>query len=185
MQRKNKNKINTRQDGQNQIRLKGVAQDTITLTGVTATVQVSQIGLSVEAADSWIDRLIAVGPNFSEYRIRSLTAKIVPSLSTADGSVQNPTTVYAGFETDPDAIVPTTLEEVVDNNGDMGNTYQPFEVRWPSESSQWLKTTVGVTNTDARFYRSGSLFVAALLPNTFAQTIDILYRYDVEFRNPR
>ncbi len=165
--------------------MKGVGQDSVSLTGVTATVQVSQIGISVEPADAWIARLNAVAPNFTEYRIRSLTAKIL-SNSTLSAETLLPTDViYAGFETDPDATVPTTLEQVVDNNGDMGNLFNPFEVRWPSEQSQWLKTTVGVTNTDARFYRAGSLFIAALLPNAEVRRVDILYRYDVEFRNQK
>ncbi len=165
------------------VRVRGITSDTVTLTAVAAGFITSSIAIGVDPALTFSARLGAIGPNFTEYRIRSLTAKILSQTQGGAPSLVAP--VFAGFQTDNDATAPTTPEGIVDNNGDFGNTYNPAIVHWPKEASNWLKTTVGVTNTDTRFYVAGALFIGQQLNAGASNNIDILYTYDFELRNPR
>ena len=191
MQRKQKKnfkkntKANVRQDGANNIRVKGVACDPGNAFTGTGAFQLQRVAISVDPADNFATRLTNISPNFTEWRIRSLTAKVIPRQINTNTLGFDVPPLYSSVVTDPDAALPTTLEGVVDNGGDAGNVYLPFEVRWPKESSQWLKCAVGLTNTDVRFYRAGYFNFAGIFPNTSVFTYDVLYMYDVEFRNPK
>ncbi len=186
--RKKAPKSTSLNNGGNVVRIRGTTSDTFTLNnaGAASAFIIQSIAIGVDPSLTFADRLGAIGPTFTEYRIRSLTAKVLSETApeSASSLVEVPP-IFAGFQTDNDAAAPTTPEGIVDNNGDLGNIYNPAIVSWPKEASNWLKTTVGVTNTDTRFYVAGALFVGQLLPAMTSQQVDVLYHYDVELRNPR
>ncbi len=189
-QRKQKNiSRNSRQDGSNTVRIRGVAQDTWTPT-LASGFQVQAFNIGVDPSIAISARVAAIAPTFAEWRIRSFRTKIQPGYTFSGATVPEVKypTFWAGIETDPDSTAPTTLEQVVDNGGEMGRMNNPFSVNYPESASQWLKTTVGIVNTDIRFYVPATLYVATdevLTADTFAGPVQLLHFYDFEFRNPK
>lgn len=140
------------------------------LTILAQSVQVNTAGFSA--------RLASIATNFAEWRVAKCEVRQMSSQSQV---------IHGGFAglcfvADADADAPTTLDQIVSADGDLGGSQDHLTCL--IMPTQWLKTTVGTVNTDVRFYTAGVIYSAVQSDGTNFFNTTTFMDYVVEFRNP-